>query len=122
MADGRWHDYPDRLHPSRRQTRPEAPGGRRPRRHPAARRGVLEDIGEGPRPVRRGTLAVGEARVSQAPFTIRFVDTATGFDALLAELGHPARIAVDTEAASYHRYSDGLCLVQLSTANVTAVV
>ncbi|HVX87619.1 MAG TPA: HRDC domain-containing protein [Gemmatimonadales bacterium] len=53
---------------------------------------------------------------------IQFVDTPAGFDDLLARLGHPTRIAVDTEAASYHRYSDGVCLVQLSTPEITAVV
>ena len=56
------------------------------------------------------------------PIPIRFVDTAAGFEALLAELGRPARIAVDTEAASYHRYSDGICLIQISTATITAVI
>ena len=60
--------------------------------------------------------------MSPSPIPIRFIDTAAGFDALLAELGRPARIAVDTEAASYHRYSDGICLIQISTATVTAVV
>lgn len=58
---------------------------------------------------------------SPAP-VIRFVDTPTAVAALLAELGRPARLAVDTEAASYHRYSDSICLVQLSTATVTAVL
>ena len=51
---------------------------------------------------------------------IRFIDTAPGFAALLQELGRPARLAIDTEAASYHRYSDRICLLQLSTATVTA--
>ena len=60
--------------------------------------------------------------MTRPPIPIRFVDTPAGFEALLAELGRPARIAVDTEAASYHRYSDGICLVQISTATITAVV
>jgi ribonuclease D len=60
--------------------------------------------------------------VSRPPATIRWVDTAAGLAELLGELGRPARIAVDTEAASYHRYSDRICLVQLSTPAVTAVV
>lgn len=60
--------------------------------------------------------------MTHAPIPIRFIDTAAGFDALLTELGRPARIAVDTEAASYHRYSDAICLIQISTATVTAVV
>ena len=53
---------------------------------------------------------------------IRFIDTPAAFATLLGELGRPARLAVDTEAASYHRYSDAVCLVQLSTPAVTAVV
>ena len=59
--------------------------------------------------------------MSNAP-GIRFIDTPDGFAALLGELGRPARLAIDTEAASYHRYSDRICLLQLSTATVTAVV
>lgn len=60
--------------------------------------------------------------MSRTPATIRWFDTAAGLTELLGELGRPPRIAVDTEAASYHRYSDRICLVQLSTATVTAVV
>lgn len=59
--------------------------------------------------------------MSPAP-GIRYIDTTQGFAALLGELGRPARLAIDTEAASYHRYSDRICLLQLSTATVTAVV
>src|SRR5688572_28269513 len=120
MADG--HAPRDRLHRPRRQARAEAPGRRRPGRHPATRRGILEDARQGGRRVCPRTRADGEARVSRPPATIRWVDTAAGLAALLGELGRPARIAVDTEAASYHRYSDRICLVQLSTPAVTAVV
>ena len=59
--------------------------------------------------------------MSNAP-GIRFIDTPEGFASLLGELGRPTRLAIDTEAASYHRYSDRICLLQLSTATVTAVV
>jgi ribonuclease D len=55
-------------------------------------------------------------------FPIRLVETPEALAQLVAELGRPARLAVDTEAASYHKYSDGVCLVQLSTPQVTAVV
>ena len=71
--------------------------------------------------MRRGPRNADEARVSPAP-GIRYIDTTQGFAALLGELGRPARLAIDTEAASYHRYSDRICLLQLSTATVTAVV
>lgn len=57
-----------------------------------------------------------------AGFPIRLVETAQDLAALMAALGRPTRLAVDTEAASYHKYSDGVCLVQLSTPEVTAVV
>lgn len=60
--------------------------------------------------------------MSTAGFPIRLVETPAELDGLLRDLATPTRIAVDTEAASYHRYSDGVCLVQLSTAAVTAVV
>jgi ribonuclease D len=55
-------------------------------------------------------------------FPIRLVETAQELAALATALGRPARLAVDTEAASYHKYNDGVCLVQLSTPEVTAVV
>ncbi len=55
-------------------------------------------------------------------FPIELVETTAGLTDLVARIGRPPRIAVDTEAASYHKYSDGVCLVQLSTAAVTAVV
>ena len=71
--------------------------------------------------MRRGPRDIGKARVSGAP-GIRFIDSAAGFSALLGELGRPGSLAIDTEAASYHRYSDRICLLQLSTATVTAVV
>ena len=55
-------------------------------------------------------------------FPIRLVETPEALIQLVAELGSPPRLAVDTEAASYHKYSDGVCLVQLSTPTLTAVV
>lgn len=41
---------------------------------------------------------------------------------LLARIGRPPLLALDTEAASFHRYSDAICLVQLSTRDLTAVI
>ena len=55
-------------------------------------------------------------------FPIRLVETPEALAQLVATLGRPSRLAVDTEAASYHKYSDGVCLVQLSTPELTAVV
>ena len=60
--------------------------------------------------------------MTRAEFPIRWIDTPHGLAGLLEQLGRPARIAIDTEAASYHRYSDAVCLLQLSTPALTAVV
>ena len=52
---------------------------------------------------------------------VTYIDSAKG----LGRLGRPlagADIAVDCEAAGYHRYSDRLCLVQLSTPSETFVI
>ncbi len=42
--------------------------------------------------------------------------------ALIADLNSAKRITLDCEAAGFHRYSDRICLVQLSTADATYVV
>jgi len=50
------------------------------------------------------------------------IDTQTALEALLAELGREPLLAVDTEAASFHRYHDRVYLVQLSSRTLTAIV
>jgi ribonuclease D len=50
------------------------------------------------------------------------IDTQSAFEALLAELGREPLLAVDTEAASFHRYHDRVYLVQLSSRVRTAIV
>ncbi|HEV2292122.1 MAG TPA: ribonuclease D [Gemmatimonadales bacterium] len=50
------------------------------------------------------------------------IASAAGLSALLARIGRPPLLALDTEAASFHRYSDAICLVQLSTRDITAVI
>jgi ribonuclease D len=42
--------------------------------------------------------------------------------ALIADLDSAKRITLDCEAAGFHRYSDRICLVQLSTADATYVI
>ncbi len=53
---------------------------------------------------------------------IRLVETQTDLDRLIAKLGREPLIAVDTEAASFHRYHDRVYLLQLSSRDTTAVV
>lgn len=53
---------------------------------------------------------------------IRLIESQSAFDALIRELAKARLVAVDTEAASFHRYIDRVYLVQISTRDVTAVV
>jgi ribonuclease D len=50
---------------------------------------------------------------------IRSTEEARG---LVADLARAKRIALDCEAAGFHRYSDRLCLVQLSTEGATYLI
>ena len=43
-------------------------------------------------------------------------------EALREDLSRASRIALDCEAAGFHRYSDRLCLVQLTTNSATYVL
>lgn len=54
--------------------------------------------------------------------TVRLVDQPESFGALMAEIAGADLIALDTEAASFHRYHDRIYLVQLSTRETTAVI
>lgn len=53
---------------------------------------------------------------------VGFISAAPALAAFLAKVGRPELLAVDTEAASFHRYSDAICLLQLSTRTLSAVV
>ncbi len=53
---------------------------------------------------------------------VRLVDDPPHFSALLAEIGDAPLVALDTEAASFHRYHDRIYLIQLSTPRMTAVI
>ncbi len=53
---------------------------------------------------------------------IEYLETQEGFDRFMAALAGVQLLAVDTEAASFHRYRDRIYLVQLSTRDATAVV
>jgi len=54
--------------------------------------------------------------------TVRLVDRPETFQALLAEVAGAGVVALDTEAASFHRYHDRIYLIQLSTPTLTAVI
>ena len=50
------------------------------------------------------------------------IQSAADAEGLRAELTRSRRLALDCEAAGFHRYSDRLCLVQLSTERATWVI
>jgi len=54
--------------------------------------------------------------------TIRLIDTQGELDRIIETMARAPRVAVDTEAASFHRYRDRVYLLQLSTHDLTAVV
>ncbi len=62
------------------------------------------------------------AASSVSPAGIRLVQTQPEFERLIAELAREPLVAVDTEAASFHRYRDRVYLLQLSSRRLTAVV
>ena len=57
---------------------------------------------------------------SHAPY--RYVDNARELTALVKRVASEPLIAVDTEAASFHRYIDRIYLLQLSTRDETAII
>lgn len=54
--------------------------------------------------------------------SVRLVDRPETFTDLMAEIAGAPMVAIDTEAASFHRHFDRIYLVQLSTLAVTAVI
>ncbi|HWA59679.1 MAG TPA: ribonuclease D [Gemmatimonadales bacterium] len=54
--------------------------------------------------------------------TDRYLERQADFDAFVASLAEVPLLAVDTEAASFHRYRDRVYLIQLSSRDQTAVV
>jgi ribonuclease D len=53
---------------------------------------------------------------------IRYVDDAGGLADVQEELQGRDQIALDCEAAGYHRYSDRLCLIQLTAGETTFLI
>ncbi len=56
------------------------------------------------------------------PPAIRLIDSQAELDRVLQELAAEPLLAVDTEAASFHRYVDRVYLLQLSSRTLTVVV
>lgn len=54
--------------------------------------------------------------------TFRYVDTPQELAGLIAAVRRESRVAVDTEAASFHRYRDRIYLVQVSSPTQTALI
>ncbi len=54
--------------------------------------------------------------------SVTFVRDSGGAEALRTALQNQRSVAVDCEAAGFHRYSDRICLVQLSTVNQTWIL
>jgi len=51
-----------------------------------------------------------------------YVDTPQALAALIAAVRKESRVAVDTEAASFHRYRDRIYLLQVSSPTQTALI
>jgi ribonuclease D len=56
------------------------------------------------------------------PSAVEVVADQAAFDQLLHSLANEPLLAVDTEAASFHRYEDRVYLLQISSRERTAVV
>jgi len=57
-----------------------------------------------------------------SPSGVEVIADQTAFDRLLGDLAHEPLLAVDTEAASFHRFEDRVYLLQISSRGRTAVV
>ena len=53
---------------------------------------------------------------------VQLIETQDAFDTFFAGIAAEPLLAVDTEAASFHRYRDRIYLIQLSTRSRTAIV
>lgn len=56
------------------------------------------------------------------PASLTLIETNSALADFIANAAHEPVVAIDTEAASFHRYVDRIYLVQLSTTRATAVV
>jgi ribonuclease D len=58
----------------------------------------------------------------KGPTPHRYVSTAAELEALVQRVGKEPLVAVDTEAASFHRFVDRIYLIQLSSRRETAII
>lgn len=86
------------------------------RRAPSSYRGAAR----GTNSANRGST--GQRNGNTLSQRVCYIDRRTDLGDLERSLADAGRIAVDCEAAGYHRYSDRLCLVQLSTGSATFVL
>src|SRR4051812_41396770 len=108
-----------RLHPTRRQARPQAADGRGDGRDTSAGRRILQGAREGARRDLGRTRPGLEVRVSTG--AVPLIESQRDLEALFARLGSAPLLAVDTEAASFHRFIDRVYLLQISSRDETAV-
>jgi ribonuclease D len=62
------------------------------------------------------------ADAADAPAQIRLIQTQSDLDRLFTRVRNESLIALDTEAASFHRFQDRVYLLQLSSRQETAVI
>src|SRR5256712_5730415 len=82
---------------------------------PAAGCRILQDPGQGARGDRRRPRPAQQARVS-------YIQTAEALAEAMTALEREPLVAVDTEAASFHRYHDRIFLIQLSSPSRTEII
>ncbi|TVR62079.1 MAG: ribonuclease D [Gemmatimonadales bacterium] len=78
-----------------------------------------------PAATRRSSRARGgevAQRQAQGPMDIRLIDRDDELQRMQDEVGSARRISLDCEAAGFHRYSDRLCLVQLTAGSTTYIL
>src|SRR5690606_23204732 len=86
---------------------------------PGPRRGVLQDPRQGAGAVRR-RAGTDRAPARLMPYTL--VADQDAFEAVIGRAAASGDVALDTEAASFHRYHDRVYLVQLTAAGETSVI
>src|SRR6266508_2322604 len=87
----------------------------------APRHGILQDAGESAGGDRRGARRTGQGGVTE-PRVDSYIAAPQALAELLPAARRKPRVAVDTEAASFHRYRDRIYLLQLSTRDRTALI